>query len=219
MPVDTSTVDSPDELDLAAAGFASLRPRLFAVAYRILGNRADAEDAIQEVWLHWQCVDRQAIREPVAFLVTATSHVAINEIHSAHKRREIYVGPWPVPPVDPTNDPEVHAERTEALELALQLLLDRLSPSERAAFVLREAFDYPYHEIAAVIQATEISSRQLVSRAHRHLGAERRTNNGHGEYEQLLAAFRTAARTGDTSDLEELFTPNDATDATNRYCA
>jgi RNA polymerase sigma-70 factor (ECF subfamily) len=194
-----------DSLDEAAAVFTALRPRLFGIAYRMLGSAAEAEDIVQEVWLRWQTTDRAAVENPSAFLATATTRLAINVTQSARVRREAYVGPWLPEPVDTRADPVVGAERGEAVEFAVLLLLERLTPTERAAYVLREAFDYPYREIATVLDLGEANTRQLVSRARKHIAAGRREQVGAGEHRRLLEAFVAAARGGDLAGLEKLF--------------
>ncbi|WP_246485830.1 sigma factor [Kribbella qitaiheensis] len=136
------------DLDEAAAGFAGVRPRLFGIAYRMLGSSAEAEDIVQDAWLRWQAYDRSKVIEPAAFLATTTTRLAINAAQSARVRRESYIGPWLPEPIDTANDPALGAERDDALELAQLHLLEKLSPTQRAAYVLREAFDYPYDEIA-----------------------------------------------------------------------
>jgi RNA polymerase sigma-70 factor (ECF subfamily) len=151
-----------------------MRPRLFGIAYRMVASVSDAEDLLQEVWLRWQACDRAAVRNPEAYLTTTTVRLAINATQSAYARRETYIGPWLPEPVDTSADPLLGAEKAAALELAVLLLLERLTPPERAAYVLREAFDYPYDQIAAIVQASEATARQHVSRARKHLAAERR---------------------------------------------
>ena len=195
-----------DPLDDAYAVFASVRPRLFGIAYRMLGSATEAEDILQEAWVKWQAYDRSVVENPAAFLATMTTRLAINLATSAHARHETYIGPWLPEPVDTSADPALGAERGEALEFAVLLLLEKLSPVERAAYVLRQAFDYPYPLIAEIIQKEEPAVRQLVSRARKHLAAERRTRAAAPEQKRLLSAFLTAAQTGDLIALERLFT-------------
>jgi RNA polymerase sigma-70 factor (ECF subfamily) len=197
-----------DDLDEAAAVFTALRPRLFGIAYRMLSSVTEAEDLVQEVWLRWQATDRGAVVNPAAFLATATTRLAINELQSARVRRETYVGPWLPEPVDTSADPYLGAERTEALEFAALLLMEKLTPTERAAYVLREAFDYPYGQIADILQSTEPAVRQLVSRARKHMTEQRRTPATAEAQRTLLTAFLSAARSGDMTTLERLFTPD-----------
>jgi RNA polymerase sigma-70 factor, ECF subfamily len=194
-----------NDLDHAASVFASVRPRLFGIAYRMLGSSAEAEDIVQDVWLRWQAYDRSTVLDPPAFLATTTTRLAINVARSARARHETYVGPWLPEPVDTAADPALGAERGEALELAILLLLEKLSPTERAAYVLREAFDYPYSQIADILQMKEANARQLVSRARKHIVVERRESVGSAEQRRLLKAFLAAAQTGDLAALEELF--------------
>ncbi len=178
---------------------------MFGIAYRMLGSVAEAEDIVQDAWIRWQGVDRDAVLDPAAFLATMTTRLAITAAQSARVRRETYVGPWLPEPVDTSADPALGAERGEALELAMLQLLERLNPFERAAYVLREAFDYSYAQIADVLQVSEANARQLASRSRKHLGAERRAPIGAGEQRRLMEAFIAAAQTGDLAGLERLF--------------
>ena len=161
-------------LDDALSEFVSVRPRLFGIAYRILASVAEAEDIVQDVWLRWQTTDRSVILDTPAFLATMTTRLAINLAQSARSRHETYIGTCLPEPVDTSNDPHLGAERGEALEFAVLLLLEKLSPTERAAYVLREAFDYSYQAIADVLKLTEANIRQLVSRARKHISDVRR---------------------------------------------
>ncbi len=150
--------------------FQAVRPRLFGIAYRMLGSATEADDVVQDAWVRWQGADRAAVREPAAFLATTVTRLAINELESARARREVYVGPWLPEPVATTDDPTLGAERAEAMSLAVLLLLERLTPAERAAFVLHEAFDYPYRQIAEVL---EIVGGQRAAAGHPCPGASR----------------------------------------------
>ncbi|MGD1221521.1 RNA polymerase sigma-70 factor [Streptomyces krungchingensis] len=202
------TPRSESTLEEAVSVFVELRPRLFGIAYRVLGSSVEAEDVVQEVWLRWQNTDRSTVISPVAFLSSATTRLAINVAQSARVRREIYIGPWLPEPIDTSTDPEAGAERAEALELALLLLMETLNPTERAAYVLREAFDYAYAEIAEILQLSLVNVRKIVSRARRHLSAGRRTTVDTDEHRRLLEAFVAAAQTGDVAALEALLTPD-----------
>lgn len=193
-------------LDDAATTFAAVRRRLFGIAYRILGSAADAEDVVQETWLRWQTTDRTVVRDAAAFLATTATRLAINVLQSARVRRESYVGPWLPEPVDTSADPELGAVRGEALEIGVLLLLEKLTPTERAAYVLSEAFDEPYAAIADTLQLSEANARQLASRARKHLAAERRARVGRDEHRRLLETFVEAARSGDLAALERLLT-------------
>ncbi len=196
--------ETPSTLDQAASVFVGLRPRLFGVAYRVLGCSLEAEDIVQEVLLRLQNTDRTVVMDPPGFLITATTRMAINVLRSARSRRETFLGPGAPEPVGTCADPQVGAERGEALELAVLVLLARLSPTERAAYVLREAFDYEYSGIATVLELSEVNARQVVSRARRHLAFRRCDPVGRGEHRHLLEAFLTAAQTGNLLVLEEL---------------
>jgi len=191
--------------DEPLAEFLKVRPRLFGIAYRMLGSASEAEDIVQDVWLRWQAADRTAVLDPPAFLATTTTRLAINVSQSARARHEAYVGPWLPEPVDTTTDPLLGAERGEALEFAVLLLLEKLSPTERAAYVLREAFDYPYRQIADILQLEEASTRQLVTRARQHIADGRRKSVSSHEKRRLLEAFIAAAQKGDLATLEGLF--------------
>jgi RNA polymerase sigma-70 factor (ECF subfamily) len=189
-----------------AASFQAVRPRLFGIAYRMLGSAPGADDVVQDAWIRWQDTDRVQVRDAAAFLATTTKRLAINVVQSANARRETYVSQWLPEPVDSGADPALATIQAEALEEALLTLLERLTPTERAAYLLREAFEYPYRQIGEVLALTEANARQLVTRARAHLGDERRrTVSGH-EHRRLVGAFVAAARTGDMAALERLLT-------------
>ncbi|MEE1796506.1 RNA polymerase sigma-70 factor [Streptomyces sp. BE308] len=196
--------DDGASLDRAAKDFLAVRPQLFGIAYRVLGSAVEAEDVVQDAWLRWQGADRAQVLEPSAFLTTVTTRLAINFAQSARVRRESYVGPWLPEPVNTSLDPQVGAERAEALELAVLLLLEKLNPVERAAYVLREAFEYPYRLVAHILETTEPHTRQLVSRARKHLAAERREQVSSADHRRLLEVFLDAARTGNLTVLEQV---------------
>ena len=163
-------------LDDGLSVFLSMRPRLFGIAYRMVGSAAEAEDLVQDVWIRWQTADRSMVRDAAAFLVTTATRLAINVIRSARSRRETHAGPWLPEPVDTTADPRLEVERGQALALGVLLLLERLTPTERAAYILREAFDYPYREIANVLRLEEANARQVVTRARQHVANGRRNS-------------------------------------------
>lgn len=190
--------------DDAVTVFDAERRRLFGIAYRILGSAPDAEDVVQETWIRWQSCDRGGIRNTAAFLTTVTTRLAINELRSAHAQRETYIGPWLPTPVDTSSDPTLGAERDEALSLAVLLLMERLTPAERAAFTLRQAFDYPYGQIAEILGVTDVHARQLVSRARTHLEAARAHSVDGEKHRRLFRVFLAAARGGDRARLESL---------------
>ncbi|MFG2359282.1 RNA polymerase sigma factor SigJ [Streptomyces sp. NPDC048521] len=193
-----------DSLDEAADTFQRLRPRLFGIAYRVLGSVSEAEDVVQDAWVRWQGTDRSVVLDPRAFLAKITTRLAINVAQSARVRREAYVGPWLPEPVDTSVDPQVGAERGEALELAVLLVLQKLNPVERAAYVLREAFDYSYDEIASMLQLRRANTRQIVSRARKRLSSERREPVEAAQHRRLLEAFVAAAQHGDVAALENV---------------
>lgn len=170
----------------------------------MLGSAAEADDVVQDVWLRWQAHDRSTVRNATAFLTTMTTRLAINVAQSARVRRESYVGTWLPEPVDTSADPTLGAETGEALELAVLTLLESLSPTERAAYVLREAFGYSYEEIADVIDVSDVYARQLVSRGRKRVQGGRRRPVATGARERLLTAFVGAARSGNLRELEGL---------------
>ena len=185
-----------------AASFQALRPRLFGIAYRVLKSAAEADDVVQDAWMRWQGTDRSEVRDTAAFLAAATARLAINVTQSARARRETHIGMWLPEPVDTDADPAHHAETADALERAVLTLLEKLTPTERAAYVLREAFDYPYRQISQVLDVSEANARQLVTRARLHLAGERRMQVTTAEQQRFLDAFLDAAQTGDLTALE-----------------
>lgn len=182
--------------------FQKHRGRLFGIAYRMLGTAADADDIVQEAWLRWQSADRSDVVEPAAFLSTVVTRLSLTALESARARRELYVGPWLPEPVDTSADPTLGAETAEALSLGVLLLLERLSGPERAAYVLREAFEYPFRRIAEILETSEANARQLATRARRHISEERGANVSGAERDRLLGAFLAAARSGNLASLE-----------------
>jgi RNA polymerase sigma-70 factor, ECF subfamily len=191
--------------DAATVAFGGARRRLFGIAYRILGSAAEAEDVVQDVWIRWQGADRREIVDPTAFLVTTATRVAINVAQSARKRRETYIGPWLPEPLDTAHDPELGLAQAKELGLAVLVLLEKLTPAERAAYVLREAFDYSYESIAEILSLKEPTVRQHVTRARKHLAEERRAPVPASDQKRLLEAFVAAAQRGDRTALERLF--------------
>ncbi|MCW8382554.1 sigma-70 family RNA polymerase sigma factor [Streptomyces justiciae] len=180
-------------LDEAARSFHALRPRLCAIAFRVLGSRVEAEDVVQEAWVRWQCTDRSQVQAPYAFLATVTARLAINVAQSARMRQETHAG---LEPSDSHIPPEAGAEQREALRTAVVVLLERLGPTERAVYVLRAAFDYPYEQIADLLQTTPTNARQLFSRARRHLSSDRCATADPAAHGRLFAAFVVAAQSG-----------------------
>jgi RNA polymerase sigma-70 factor, ECF subfamily len=203
-PPHAPAATEPPDPDLAS--FHAARPRLFRIAYRILDSTVDADDVVQDAWIRWQSTDRTKVRDATAFLATTTRRLAINATQSAHARRETSIGPWVSEPAATGTDPALDAERAEALDLAVLSLLERLSRTERAAYVLREAFEYPYKRIGRVLDVTDENARQLVTRGRARLAGERRSTADPGERQQLRDAFVAAAQTGDLGRLERTLT-------------
>ncbi|WP_369239557.1 RNA polymerase sigma-70 factor [Streptomyces sp. R21] len=188
--------------------FESHRGRLFGLAYRMLGSAADAEDMVQDAYLRFRGADLADIERPGAWLAKVVTNLCLNRLTSARARHEVYPGPWlpePVLTADGTLGPLESAERRDAVSLALLLLLERLTPTERAVYVLREAFAYSHREIAGVLDLSEANCRQLHRRAVRRVTAdETRFQPSATQQEGLIASFVTAAREGDLAGLEQL---------------
>ncbi|MER6948846.1 RNA polymerase sigma-70 factor [Nonomuraea sp. NPDC000554] len=185
--------------------FDEHRSLLTGVAYRILGSVADAEDVVQETWLRWSGVDEAAVADPKAYLVRVTSRSALDRLRWAKSRRESYVGPWLPEPISTAPDAAEHAELAASVELALLVVLETLSPLERAVFVLREAFDLPFSEIAQVIGRAEPATRQLAKRARDHVQEKRpRFDVDPGERRRITERFVNASVNGDLDGLIEL---------------
>ena len=189
-----------------AGEFEELRPLLFSVAYRILGSVSEAEDAVQESWLRYESSPAQP-RSAKAFLSAVVTRISIDVLRSARVRREEYVGPWFPEPLlsDPYEDPERSAELADSVSMAALLLLERLSPLERAVFVLREVFGFGFPEVAAAVGRSEAACRQLAVRARRHMDAGRpRFEADRREREKLAARFFDALAEGNVDGLQEL---------------
>ena len=160
--------------------FQSVRPRLFGIAYGMLGRVADAEDVVQDVWVRWHGADRAQVRDRIAFLVTMTTRVALNVVVSARARREVPVDRGLPERLPSSDDPTDAVEQSVDLEDAVRLLLERLSPTERAVFLLREAFNYPFREIAEALEISEANARQVKRRARTPRSATARAGSGGG---------------------------------------
>ena len=189
-----------------AEEFEELRPLLFAIAYRILGSVTEAEDAVQETWLRYHASPTQPTSTK-AFLSAVVARISIDVLRSARVRRETYVGPWLPEPLltDPYEDPARSAELADSVSMAALLLLERLSPLERAVFVLREVFGFGFPEIATAVGRSEAACRQLAVRARRHMDAGRpRFEADRRERDELAARFFDALRDGDVEGLREL---------------
>jgi RNA polymerase sigma factor (sigma-70 family) len=191
--------------------FERVRGRLFGIAYRMTGTATDAEEILQDAWLRWQETDRTAVRDPDAYLAKTVTNLSVKHLTSARARRETYVGEWLPEPVltgaefDALGPLELVAER-ESVSFALLLLLERLTPAERAAYVLHEAFAYGYREVADLIGTSEANARQLGSRAGKKLAAEPRRQQpvDREGWRKLVERFLAAARLGEVDRLEQL---------------
>ncbi|MGW7068692.1 RNA polymerase sigma-70 factor [Streptomyces sp. NPDC054855] len=189
-----------------AEEFEELRSLLFSIAYRILGSVTEAEDVVQETWLRWESC-KVRVESPKAYLSTVVTRIAINVLQSARMRREAYVGPWFPEPLlsDPYQDPERSAELADSVSMAALLLLERLSPLERAVFVLRDVFAFDFEAIAAAVGRSEAACRQLAVRARRHMSEGRpRFDADRRERDELAERFFDALREGDVDGLREL---------------
>jgi len=186
--------------------FEELRPMLFAIAYRVLGSVTEAEDAVQESWLRYEASPTQPT-SPKAYLSAVVTRISIDVLRSARVRRETYVGEWFPEPLldDPYEDPQRSAELADSVSMAALLLLERLTPLERAVFVLREVFAFPYPEVAAAVGRSEAACRQLAARARRHVDLGRpRFDADRRERDELAARFFDALKDGDVDALREL---------------
>jgi len=187
--------------------FAALRPRLFSIAYRMLGTRADAEDVLQDAWLRWHKTDPAGLQSAEAWLVTVVTRLAIDRLRAAKAEREAYVGWWlPEPLVElDERTPEAAAELASDLSVALMWVLERLSPEERAAFLMRQVFDQDYADVAAMLGKSEAACRQMVHRAAEHVQQERpRFEVPRDAHRQLLERFMQAARSGQRDAIKAL---------------
>ncbi|WP_217567338.1 RNA polymerase sigma-70 factor [Streptomyces sp. GbtcB7] len=201
-------------IDTATEVFEEHRPVLMGVAYRMLGRVADAEDVVQEAWLRWSGADRTEVREPRAYLVRIATRLAVDRLRQVRSRNEAYVGPWlPEPYVtdfgDTAPDTAERAVLADSVSLAVLVVLESLSPLERAVFVLREAFGYPYADIAAVLDRGEPAVRQLAGRARKHVEERRpRYEVDPAERRDLTERFLAAAAGGDLEGLMSLLAPD-----------
>jgi RNA polymerase sigma-70 factor (ECF subfamily) len=197
------------------ASFEPYRRRLVGLAYRMLGSMADAEDAVQETYLRWHEADRDNVLNPRAFLMTSTTRICLDMLKSARARREEYVGPWLPEPVVETAAlaPDSQTEMAEDLSIALLLTLDRLSPLERAAFLLHDVFDFSFSEVAAALERSEAACRRLAARGRAHVRAVRprgaialaaRSREIEAKHAQLLSAFAAATQSGDLKAMTQL---------------
>jgi RNA polymerase sigma-70 factor (ECF subfamily) len=198
-----------------AASFEPYRRRLLGLAYRMLGSKADAQNAVQETYLRWHGTDRDTVSDPRAFLVTTTTRICLDLLTSARARREEYIGPWLPEPVLDTAAlaPDSRTELAEDLSIALLLTLDRLSPLERAAFLLHDVFDFSFSEVAKGLERSEAACRKRAARARSHVRAARsrgvieppaRSGEIDAKHAQLLSAFAAATQAGDLSRLMQM---------------
>ena len=198
-----------------ALSFEPHRRRLLGLAYRMLGSIAEAEDAVQDAYLRWHAVDRDTVTDPRAFLTTTTTRICLDVLRSARARREDYIGPWLPEPVVDTKAlaPDAQTELAEDLSIALLLALDRLSPLERAAFLLHDVFDCSFGEVASALDRSEAACRQLASRARTHvrearprgeLAARERADDATARHAELVMAFVDAVRSGDLDALTSM---------------
>ncbi|MDL4816857.1 RNA polymerase sigma-70 factor [Actinomadura opuntiae] len=194
--------------DPATEAFVRHRNLLFTVAYEMLGSAADAEDVLQETWLRWVRVDRAEVRDERAYLVRITTRQALNRLRTMTRRKEAYVGPWLPEPLLTTPDVAEDVDLAESMSMALMLVLETLSPTERAVFVLREAFDVSYEEIAEAVGKSPAAVRQIAYRARRHVDARRpRETVSASETRAVLESFRRALDTGDLQGLLDVLAP------------
>ena len=191
-----------------ADAFVEHRPLLFGIAYRILGTVSEAEDVVSDAYLKWQRLPDDRAQNPRAYLSTVVTRLAIDHLRSARVRREQYVGPWlPEPLLTTDDDIGAQLELADSLSTALLVVLEQLSPPERAAFVLREVFDYPYAEIATMLDRSEPACRQLVHRAKEAISARRPRFPADPDQQQRLAArFISACANGDITSLMDVLT-------------
>lgn len=196
---------TPDATD----AFVAHRNLLFTVAYEMLGSAADAEDVLQETWLRWADVELGEVRDSRAYLVRITTRLALNRMRTLARRRESYVGPWLPEPLLTTPDVADDVELADSVSTAMLLVLETLSPTERAVFVLREVFDVGYDEIAAAVDKSPAAVRQIAHRARTHVSERRpREDVTTAERDAVLARFLVAAATGDLQSLLDVLSPD-----------
>ncbi|SEN22962.1 RNA polymerase sigma-70 factor [Nonomuraea pusilla] len=194
--------------DPATETFLGYRNLLFTVAYEMLGSAADAEDVLQETWLRWVKADLAQVHDRRAYLIRITTRQSLNRLRSMKSRKEAYVGPWLPEPLLTAPDVAEDAELAESVSMALMLVLETLSPTERAVFVLREAFDVGYDEIAAAVGKSPAAVRQIAYRARRHVDARRpRETVSSGEAWAVLESFQRALEAGDLQGLLDVLAP------------
>ncbi|WP_176648754.1 RNA polymerase sigma-70 factor [Duganella sp. SG902] len=187
--------------------FTALRPRLFSIAYRMLGTRADAEDVVQDAWLRWHGSARDAVQSPEAWLVTITTRLAIDRLRARAAERESYVGWWLPEPIVELDEhtPESQAEMASEVSMAFLWVLERLSPEERAAFLMRQVFEHDYADIAAILGKSEAACRQMVHRAQERVQQQKpRFPVAREQHHALLGRFIAAAQVGDRAAMKSM---------------
>jgi RNA polymerase sigma-70 factor (TIGR02957 family) len=207
--VRTAAEASPHgRMDLATETFALHRNLLFTVAYEMLGSAADAEDVLQETWLRWAGVELAEVRDQRAYLVRITTRQALTRLRTLRRRKESYVGPWLPEPLLTAPSVAEDVELAESVSMAMLLVLETLTPTERAVFVLREVFDREYEEIAEAVDKSPAAVRQIAHRARAHVAARRPRGDGsRAETRGVLEAFRKAIETGDPRRLLDVLAP------------
>jgi RNA polymerase sigma-70 factor (ECF subfamily) len=197
----------PDAVDIDT--FSEHRDVLFAIAYRMLGSVTDAQDAVQDAWLRWASADHSTVRHPRAYLIQTISRLSLDRLRSATNRREVYVGPWLPEPLATSPDVADEVAQAESVSMALLVVLETLSPLERAVFVLREAFDLPYGEIAEALGSTEPAVRQLARRARGHVAARRpRYESDPRVHRTVSERFLAACAGGQLTGLVDVLAPD-----------
>ena len=192
-----------------ASEFAEHRSVLVGAAYRVVGSVSDAEDVVQEAWLRWTGVDHDEVRDTRAYLIRITTRLALNRLREQKARREQYVGPWLPEPLATDDDPEAAAELADSVSMAMLVVLETLSPLERATFVLREVFDLPYDEIADTLGRSEPAVRQLAHRAREHVHARQpRHHVDKARHDEVTMRFMQAAGSGDFDQVVALLAPD-----------
>ena len=198
-----------DRGDMTDDPFVAHRSLLFTVAYEMLGSAADAEDVVQESWLRWAGVDQERVREPRAYLVRIVTRQALNRLRTLARQREDYVGEWLPEPLLTTPDVADDVELAESVSIAMLTVLETLTPTERAVFVLREVFAVPYEEIGAALDKTSAATRQIARRARAHVDARRpRMRVSQAEQEAVAERFLAAVRTGDVQAFLGMLAPD-----------
>ncbi len=199
-------MDSPG--DSATETFVGLRNLLFTVAYEMLGSAADAEDVVQETWLRWSGVDHGEVRDPRAYLVRITTRQSLTRLRTLRRRKEAYVGPWLPEPLLTAPDVAEDVELADTVSMAMLMVLETLTPTERAVFVLREVFAVDYDEIADAVDKSQVAVRQIAHRARAHVAARRpRVDVSPSATREVLQAFQRAVETGDLQGLLDLLAP------------